>query len=216
MNRDKDFSYRAAFAALTMIEEQHAETLAAIRAEAEGLTGRKADKAAIDTDNTGLWSHTRALAEACDAATIDAENVKLTRFVFSEAMSNLCEGDAAKTLASYASTGGKLIEQVRAGRLAWATLPEGWQAVRQAMKPDHKKAIDEKAKELQKVIGRIKRHKVPAHAMAALVALIEAAEGAAVQADASRKTKNAEAAAELDGLRQQAPSEASELEVKAA
>lgn len=218
MKKDNDVSMVAVLNAFALVKDQQAETLAAIKAKAETLQGAKDAKAAIVVDDSDLWSNVRTVCEAVDAATIDANNVTLSKMVLEAVTEGLASGDAAKTLGQYVSTGRKVLEQVRAGRLAWATLPDGYKAVRQAMKPDHKKTLDEKGREINKAIGRIKRHKLPAKALETLNALLEAVEVFAIEADASReKAKKAnEAAKEIDDLRQQHPAEPATVEVAAA
>lgn len=218
MKKDNDVSMVAVLNAYALVKDQQAETLETIKAKAAELQSGKEAKAAITLDDDGLWSSVRQVVEAVDAATIDAGNLTLSKMVLEAVTEGLASGDAAKTLGQYVSTGRKVLEQVRAGRLAWATLPEAYKAVRTAMKPDHKKALDEKARELTKAIGRIKRHKLPAKAMEALNALIEACEVFAIEADASReKAKKANTAAkEIDELRQQHPAEPATVETVAA
>lgn len=218
MQRDTNYNPLAFATALMAVMETQAEAVKAFQTEAERIAAATAAKAEIDDDKGQLWGHVRSIAQACDEATAEHENVALTRAVFAGVMSSV-KGEAADTVKAYASTGGKLIEAVRAGKLAWATLPEAYDKVRAEMKPAHKKELDAQGKAIAKAIGRIKRHKVPGKAKAALAALMEAVERFAIEADASRENgkKTAEAARELEELRQQHPAEATTVEtVKAA
>lgn len=215
--KDKDFSQRAALSALGLILDNHAETLNAIKEEAERIASGKAAKKEIDTDGAGLWGHVRQIAQACDEATAEHGNTALARFVFSAALEDV-EGEAAATLKSYAATGGKLIEAVRAGRLSWATLPDEYNKVREAMKPDHKKELDALAKEIAKAVRGAKRNKSASVAKEHLTAILAmATEYERLAADSREKSKrNAEAARELEQLRQQHPAAPATVEVSAA
>lgn len=221
MKKDNNIPVRLRMTCLAALLETSGDTLDRIKEAAEAAAGNR--EAAKDAGNakkesdSGLWQSVRALAENVDNVTAEHNNPKLSRLVLSDALEGLVEGEAAKTVAAYASTAGKLIEQVRAGRLNWATLPEAYNEVRAAMKSDAKKEIDAKAKELSKAIGRIKRHKLPAEAMKALNALHEAVERFAIEADASREDakKVTQASKDIENMRQQHPSEPTTVETVA-
>ncbi len=222
---------RLAFALITAMQTEQADTIARIVTEADRLSSIKGDAAKLKdaaNDEAGsLWDDVRNLAEAVYEGGGELE-LKAVQAVFTALVVDALEGKEAalKTVKAYTSTGRACIKAVTSGTVkGWPVLKaamivggeEGEEAVsyadvRQLIKSSGQREVDAAKAELVKMIGEIagKESSVRSSAtrLAAITAIMELVRperDAAVrlQDEAKPASKAAKAAT---AVRQQQPS----------
>jgi hypothetical protein len=221
--KDGDFSLVKLGKIAAAVEIECGDLIGRMKLEIAGREAAKADKAAsgeaVKASDSTLWADFVLLARTVDAFTVEAANDKLTEAVFTALVTEVAEGEAAKSISAYSSTARKTIGLVRSGKASWSMVEEmAYSEVRDAMKSEDAKLVAEARDTLNKVIRRIAKHKNKKHAAATLLEIAELLESYAVDADASRENDKhaAKMAKGLQDVRQQAPTAPATLETVAA